>query len=71
MATTYKNTTTHPIDLDDGTVVEAGGFVKNPKTEGPLAKHLIESGQLTPTPSGPTGSQAAGRRRSSTDSGGQ
>lgn len=62
-ATRYKNTTTHPVDLDDGTVIGAGEFADDPDTRGPLAKALIESGQLTRQATKPTGDAAKSRRR--------
>jgi len=62
-AETYKNTTGHPIDLDDGTVIAAGEIIENPDTRGPLAKNLIESGQLVRSSSVPTGAAADSRRK--------
>lgn len=51
MADTYKNTSGHPIDTDDGRVIAAGEFAKDVDTRGPLAKAAIEAGQLVKVPS--------------------
>lgn len=50
MAETYKNTSGHPVDTDDGRVIPAGDFAKDLDTRGPLAKAAIEAGQLVKVP---------------------
>ncbi len=47
-ASPYKNTGRHPVDLDDGRVLEPGHVAEvEVSAKHPLAQHLVETGQLT------------------------
>lgn len=48
-ANPYKNTGQHPVDLDDGRVLEPGAIadVEVDESKHPLAHHLVKTGQLT------------------------